>query len=1408
MLYCTDTIFFTFWIEEFIIYKISIIGLFFLAFLQTVVYAEYHHVESCTVCHDFTLSSDPANNIRLIKSVIPTPNSGPKQVIFKDDNYADDNFSDFADGDAIYNGICEVCHTKNNHHNNDGHDLSEHFDGQKCTQCHLHVNEFAPPLQKSHFTHLNLKGKGPQIKDCTVCHQDPYVDPLIFRDGQPLETTTACDNCHSPWGAYPGGDEATALMDPVLGAKANFVEGIYEDDGYTIKPGKEKWCITCHDDRPSTSAYDSNPDPAFIVPTRIFEHNDSAMYFSTSADGAQSTWTQRLGAIFIDHGRCEDNWGDDYGWMTLDFNVSQDGRYKFLTKWDRDNSTCNDTAAGKFVTISVTDSNGTTTKTFEQNGIPTDFTEMATFDVVAGSAQLKVAKNNAQCQFNVGPIMVEPQGGSGGGTVVFAPMIAGDDKTWGFYATGHGVSGVQCTECHDPRKKHIDYNQRTFKMNAGYNVVNPWGDSYRLQTKDPIGGASLCGRCHDMEMIWDRGGKVTQTNFKNGTNGNQNLHAYHMALNGMQRGDADFDGVTDSDPNCLNCHNVHGSTKPHMFRDGNLASLPYTSSKKPMFEHAYEVYVKATWKPVLQGGSYEVFARWPAVAGAATNAPFTIKSSEIFSSTIKVDQNSTPNTWVSLGTYNFSDNNQSYVMLNDKETDGTVVADAVKFVSIDETVIVDNGDNSENGVHNYSTLDVNATLSGFTGYNGDYDAIAAGTTTFDAATSPKDSANTLLVEQRNLYIEGTNMSGIAANNICRSCHNAGGKVEDDYDLDVEHFTGPKIINRFEAKRWVLNDGTEDAEVYITVRDYDSNISSVTLDLTPIGGGVVSMTSVGKQLYHYTIPASMISALPDISYKLPVTATDTDGQVVTDETHLFPKDGKETIYLDTNGVELYNVHNFRFGVNTGGSSWKRLPSDTTYFGPGYRFEVTNLGSGNYGKWTPGIEKTGKYEVYAFWPGLAGPTTAAGVDYVAGTVKYTTYAADGTYEVLKDQTTDTGQWNYIGTYDFLDDDSNYVKQESSDGLAMVADAMKFVRVNTEPIVRLSAEQTKELRRIIVNNSNPVEVTAIATEYDAGDILSYDWSGSDAAIMQTAVVTGYYNEKLRFSPNAFAAGIYTVNVVVSDTAGASTTVSLELKVLESYPTLGAGDTDGDGVSDADEGFGDLDGDGIPNYLDSSVARNEIPDANGSVIVTENSMEIRIGSTAFAVGSDDGVITMNELNPSSAGGVFGGEVNSGGLFDFDILGLDIVGQSAKVGFALQAARIPAGATYQKYDAATGWQLFVIDANNAIHSAASVGGICPGLGSASYMPGLKAGDDCIQLTIQDGGPNDMDGLANAEVKDPGGIFAVTDGSTALLSNDNITYSGSSSVSSSDGGSGSFGLWTLLILSLFGVRSTLANRRR
>ncbi|AXQ14205.1 hypothetical protein BS332_07780 [Shewanella algae] len=107
------------------------------------------------------------------------------------------------------------------------------------------------------------------------------------------------------------------------------------------------------------------------------------------------------------------------------------------------------------------------------------------------------------------------------------------------------------------------------------------------------------------------------------------------------------------------------------------------------------------------------------------------------------------------------------------------------------------------------------------------------------------------------------------------------------------------------------------------------------------------------------------------------------------------------------------------------------------------------------------------------------------------------------------------------------------------------------------------------------------------------------------------------------------------------------------------------------------------------------------------------------------------------------------GGLFDFELEGSEYGGSVSIVIPQVQA--IPAQAQYRKY-VASGWQEFVTDANNQVFSSAGEPGYCPPMGDASWQSGLTEGHWCVQLLIQDGGPNDGDGQANGTIVDPGGV--------------------------------------------------------
>ncbi|MEO1902729.1 MAG: InlB B-repeat-containing protein [Alcanivorax sp.] len=112
---------------------------------------------------------------------------------------------------------------------------------------------------------------------------------------------------------------------------------------------------------------------------------------------------------------------------------------------------------------------------------------------------------------------------------------------------------------------------------------------------------------------------------------------------------------------------------------------------------------------------------------------------------------------------------------------------------------------------------------------------------------------------------------------------------------------------------------------------------------------------------------------------------------------------------------------------------------------------------------------------------------------------------------------------------------------------------------------------------------------------------------------------------------------------------------------------------------------------------------------------------------------------------------LHQGVAVDFEIQALNQPGETVPVAIPLVGeAVIPAGAVWRKY-LNGGWHLFLEDEYNQLHSAPKNGlGLCPVVSADSWTPGLTEGDACVRLLIQDGGPNDADGLADGVIRDPG----------------------------------------------------------
>jgi vibriolysin len=283
----------------------------------------------------------------------------------------------------------------------------------------------------------------------------------------------------------------------------------------------------------------------------------------------------------------------------------------------------------------------------------------------------------------------------------------------------------------------------------------------------------------------------------------------------------------------------------------------------------------------------------------------------------------------------------------------------------------------------------------------------------------------------------------------------------------------------------------------------------------------------------------------------------------------------------------------------------------------------------------------------------------------------------------------------------------------------------------------------------------VSAIATVDDANtdDGHSAVWT-----LVGNGVSSGYSGGTYIIDPLSLAVGIYRLQLIVTDDGNGLLSGSVDrlIKVTSSSTELSiAIDSDEDGVSDADEGDVDLDGNRIPDYLDAKQDAHLLPTRNG-LIQTDMGNRLLLGDTAYAISSSTADLSLADI--AASGGLDGGAASDvvdiyyrpPGIYDFEVY-TKTAGKAVRVVIPLQSA-ILSNMVYRKYYADIGWFNFTENSVNGVESALGSLGVCPAPGHSSYIEGLNAGDYCLQLTIEDGGPNDLDGIANGIVKDPGGL--------------------------------------------------------
>ncbi|WEM43738.1 Ig-like domain-containing protein [Photobacterium sp. DA100] len=309
------------------------------------------------------------------------------------------------------------------------------------------------------------------------------------------------------------------------------------------------------------------------------------------------------------------------------------------------------------------------------------------------------------------------------------------------------------------------------------------------------------------------------------------------------------------------------------------------------------------------------------------------------------------------------------------------------------------------------------------------------------------------------------------------------------------------------------------------------------------------------------------------------------------------------------------------------------------------------------------------------------------------------------------------------------------------------------NIPPQLTATVSQSGQNRQLITNSADLVTIRTTVIDANVLDSHQYSWDTDEPLIINQSD----NEEEFVFSPQSLLPGHYRISLTVMDNASVPALVKKDIyfEVVSQLASLGTEDSDGDLMPDSEEGFADSDDDGIPDYLDAinecNVLQERALESDSYLIEGNPGVCLRKGVSVAANASGGTQLFDDEVEQE-----FGSDTeatNIGGVFDFIAYGLPTPGQTYQVVFP-QRLPIPANAVYRKYSEENGWFDFVIDSNNYLSSTAGEAGYCPPPGSELWVVGLKEGDWCVQLTIEDGGPNDDDGTVNGSIMDPGGVAA------------------------------------------------------
>lgn len=237
---------------------------------------------------------------------------------------------------------------------------------------------------------------------------------------------------------------------------------------------------------------------------------------------------------------------------------------------------------------------------------------------------------------------------------------------------------------------------------------------------------------------------------------------------------------------------------------------------------------------------------------------------------------------------------------------------------------------------------------------------------------------------------------------------------------------------------VLEPGTYALSAYVKQLDGGAGVRPA-LDVTD-GNGLHLMPSVTLTgQYAYYAQTVVVPANTDIAVRIGIRAG--SGKVSFDNVSFSRIPDNLTIEMDNNDAS---------GVVFSDASWRNTGVNAGAFKGDFAVNTTR-GGGATVTYTPPIPAAGMYDVYEWHHTTAGPTDAP----------FTIRDAEGTTDLLVDQSKNGAKWNKIGNFAFLPGAAGSVSIANGHltGNFVLADGIKFVRTGPyTPAVRASGKPGK--------------------------------------------------------------------------------------------------------------------------------------------------------------------------------------------------------------------------------------------------------------------------------------------------------------------------------------------------------------